>query len=655
MPANRTFRQQTTVVLASALAGLIAGPAFAEDGVLPGDTVFVTASMTPAAAYTIGNAISVLDEEYIERRQNPVVSDLLRSVPSVAVSRSGGPGQLTQIRMRGAEGNHTLVLIDGVEANELNFNGEFDYAGLVAVGVERIEVLRGAQSALYGSDALGGVINIITKSGHPGFRFEGSAEGGSFAQRQVTALLSGGTERVNGAFAAGYFGTNGINLSRFGSEKDGARTFTFSGKGMAQVSDNFRIDAVGRYVTSRNDTDAQDFNWPPAPTEGLVIDTLDQQKNRQFYGRVQGELSLFDDHWVHQASVQYSDTEREYINPSNDLTGNHGQRLKFAYQNTVNFQTPSFLDADHHVTMAFQREEQDFVTRGAVPDALENQERSEPQNSYIGEYRVGFAHQLFLSAGVRHDDNHMFRDATTYRLAAAWQFRETGTRLHASHGTAVTNPGFFELFGFFPAFFLGNPDLKPEQSRSFDAGVEQKLLDGKLKLDLTYFHANLENEIVTVFDFNTFLTTVDNLVGKSQRDGLEVMLSAQLTNDLSIGGSYTYTRSHQADGAPEVRRPRHMGNINANYAFAAGRGNVNLDVSYNGKQLDNEFASSTPESVVTLNDYVLVTLAASYKLTDNLEIYGRVENLVDQNYEEVFSYRSPGLGAFAGLRVKLGD
>jgi vitamin B12 transporter len=247
----------------------------------------------------------------------------------------------------------------------------------------------------------------------------------------------------------------------------------------------------------------------------------------------------------------------------------------------------------------------------------------------------------------------MFKNATTYRLAAAWQFRDIGTRLHASHGTAVTNPGFFELFGYYPDFFIGNPNLKPEESRSFDVGVEQKFFDNKLTLDVTYFHANLENEIVTVFA--GFSTTVDNLVGTSQRDGVEVMLSAQLTDNLSLGGSYTYTKSRQPGGAPEVRRPKHMGNINANYAFAAGRGNVNLDVSYNGKQLDNEFASSTPESVVTLNDYVLVTLAASYKLTDNLEVYGRIENLVDQNYEEVFSYRAPGLGAFGGLRVKFGE
>jgi vitamin B12 transporter len=656
MPTPWINRHRTLIAASTALAGLSLGmPAFAADGVLPGDTVFVTASMTPTDAYTIGNAISVLDEAYIEHRQNPVVSDLLRSVPSIAVSRSGGPGQLTQIRMRGAEGNHTLVLIDGVEANELNFNGEFDYASLLAVGIERIEVLRGAQSALYGSDALGGVINIITKGGQPGFRFEGSAEGGSFAQRQVTALVSGGTERVNGALSAGYFGTDGINLSRFGSEKDGARTFTISGKGMAQLTDNFRLDATARYMTSKNDTDAQDFSWPPTPTNGLVIDTADKQKNHLFYSRVQGELSLFEGHWVHQASVQYADTQRQYINPSDDLTGNHGSRLKFAYQNTTNFETPSFLDAVHHVTVAYEHEEQRFVNRGAVPDALENQKRKEPQDSFMGEYRVGFADQVFLSAGVRHDDNRMFKDATTYRLSAAWRLKDTGTRLHASQGTAVTNPGFFELFGYFPAFFLGNPNLKPEESNSFDVGVEQKLFGDRLTLDVTYFRANLKNEIVTLFDSNTFLTTVDNLVGRSKRDGIEVMLTAQLTDTLSLGGSYTYTNSRQPDGAREVRRPKHMANANLNWAFAEGRGNLNLDVSYNGKQLDNEFIDATPETVVTLRDYVLVTLAASYRLTEQLEIYGRIENLIDQHYEEVFSYRSPGIGAFGGLRVKLGD
>lgn len=655
MPIDRTSQSNLRMIPAIALFAVTAGPAIAADGVLPGDTIVVTGAMTPAPASELGYSLSVLSEQDIVQRQNPVVSDMLRSVPSVSVSRSGGPGQLTQIRMRGAEGNHTLVLIDGVEANELNFNGEFDFASLLAVGVERIEVLRGAQSALYGSDALGGVINIITKGGRPGFQAEGSVEGGSFGQRQVTALVSGGVERFYGAVSAGYFGTDGINLSRMGTEKDGSRVFTVSGKATALLSDSFRLDGTARLVDSHSETDRPDFDFPSTPTNGLIVDSSDEQDNRQFYGRLGGELSLFNGVWTHRAAVLYADTEREYINDSSDLTGNSGSRFKVEYQNTVNFKTPSFLDADHHVTVAFEREEQDFQNYGAVPDALENQKRSDSQNSFIGEYRVGFADQLFLSAGVRHDDNVLFADATTYRLAASWRIPGSGTRLHGSHGTAITNPGFFELFGYFPDFFIGNPGLSPERSSSFDVGVEQKFWDDRITVDVTYFDANLHDEIVTVFDSNTFLTSVENLVGKSRRKGLEVMLSANLTDEFSIGGSYTYTSSRQPAGDREVRRPRHLGNINVNYAFAAGRGNVNLDLSYNGKQLDNEFVDSTPEFMVTLDDYLLVTLAASYRLTEAVEIYGRVENMIDQDYEEVFSYRSPGIGAFAGLRVKLGE
>ncbi|MBI1180470.1 MAG: TonB-dependent receptor [Alphaproteobacteria bacterium] len=646
---------RTCLSLALAAVALGGAPALAADGLLPGDTVFVSGTRTPAMAYTIGSAISVLTLQDIEQRQNPVISDLLRSVPGLAVSRSGGPGQLTQIRMRGAEGNHTLVLIDGVQANELNFNGEFDYASLLAVGIERIEVLRGAQSALYGSDAIGGVINIITRGGQPGFHAEGAAEGGSFGTRQVTTLVSGGSKRVNGALSAGYFGTDGINLSHFGSEKDGSRILTVAGKGKADLTDNLRIDGVFRYMDSHTRTDSEDFSYPPDATQGLVIDTNDKQRNRQFYGRLQAGLSLFDGAWEQRAAVFYADTKRHYINPMEDLTGNSGSRLKFEYQTTVNFETPSFAGAEHHLTAAFEREQQHFRNFGAVPDAAENQRRSESQDSFIGEYRVGFAKQVFLSAGVRYDDNRLFKNATTYRLAAAWRIPGAGTRLHASHGTAITNPGFFELFGYYPAYFLGNPNLKPERSHSYDAGIEQAFWDGGLTVDVTYFNADLRDEIVTLFDSATFLTTVDNLSGKSHRKGLELTLSADLGDGLTLGGSYTYTRARQPDGQPEVRRPNHTGNLNLNYAFAAGRGNLNLDVSYNGKQLDNEFVDATPQTVVTLGDYVLVTLAASYKITDRVEIYGRIENMLDQKYEEVFSYRSPGIGAFGGVRVTLGD
>ncbi|MFN3231523.1 MAG: TonB-dependent receptor plug domain-containing protein [Alphaproteobacteria bacterium] len=639
-------------LLSGILVAMLSAPAAADDGLFPGDTIVTTGARTPTAADTLGTSISLLEGEEIERRQIPVMSDLLRAIPGLAVNRAGAAGQLTQVRIRGAEGNHTLVLIDGIEANELNFNGEFDFSGLLAIGIERVEILRGAQSALYGSDAIGGVINVITKGGEPGFEAAASAEGGSFGTFQATALISGGVERFTGAVSAGYLETDGINLSRFGDEKDGSRIVTVNGKARATLFENVTAQAMLRYADTRADNDGQDFDFPPTPTNGLAIDNMNRQFIEQLYTGFNLDGSFFEGGLEFKTSVGFSRSEREFVNDSNDLTGNEGERLKLTQQFTTNFDA---WGGKHTLTAAYEREEMDFENFGAVPDALENQRRSDNQDSFIGEYRLGVADQVYLSAGIRHDDNALFDNATTYRVAGAWLIPSSGTRLHGSWGTAVTNPGFFELFGFFPDFFLGNPNLQPEKSESFDIGVEQRFFDDRLKLDVTYFNADLTDEIVTVFDFATFLSTVENLDGKSKREGVEVILAAQLSDQLSLSGSYTYTKSRQPDGMREVRRPKHIANFNANYAFGDGRGNLNLDVSYNGKQLDNEFIAATPEARVTLDSYVLVTLAAEYQLTDNIALFGRIENALDQDYEEVFSFRSPGIGAYGGLRVRLGE
>ena len=644
-------------------AALIAGTiltmtittARADDGLFPGDTIVASGARTPAAADTLGTSISLLEGDEIERRQNPILSDLLRSIPGLAVNRGGGAGQLTQVRIRGAEGNHTLVLIDGIEANEINFNGEFDFSGLLAIGIERVEILRGAQSALYGSDAIGGVINVVTKGGEPGFEAAASVEGGSFGAVQASALLSGGVERFTGAVSAGYLETNGINLSRLGDEKDGSRIVSFNGKARAQLFDGLSAQAVFRYTDTHADNDGQDFDFPPTATNGLAIDTMDRQLISQLYTGLSLDGSFLDDVFAVKTAIGYVQSQREFINDNQDLTGNEGERLKFTQQFTVNVATPELANAKHTLTAAYEREELDFENFGVVPDALENQRRSDNQDSFIGEYRVGFGEQVFLSAGIRHDDNALFDNSTSYRVAGAWRIEGPGTRLHASWGTAVTNPGFFELFGFFPDFFLGNPNLRPEKSESFDVGVEQHFFDDKLKVDVTYFQADLTDEIVTVFDFSTFLSTVENLDGKSKRKGVELVLAAQITDAFSISGSYTYTSSRQPDGMREVRRPKHIASLNAAYAFANGRGQVNLDVAYNGKQFDNEFIAVTPESRIMLGSYVLVTLAAEYRLTDNIVLFGRIENALDEDYEEVFSFRSQGIGAYGGLRVSLGE
>lgn len=619
------------------------------------ETMLVTGARTPIAASQLGSASTVLEFEDIERRQNPIVSDLLRGVPGLAVSRSGGVGGLTQIRIRGAEGNHTLVMIDGIQANELNFNGEFDFSFLNAAGIERIEVLRGAQSALYGSDAIGGVINVITTEGQPGLRARVTGEGGSFATRQFGGHVSGGVERFTVATTVNYFEDGGHNVSRSGGEKDGFRNVSVGLKAKARPTDALNLALIARYADSNTESDAAQFNFPALPNDGILMDSDNEEDSNQFYGRAEVGLELFDGAWLHQASADFADTERAFSAGGALTARSGGERLNFAYQTTFAFDTPEVGDADHSLTLAFEREELDFLNEGADPGAFQNQRQSDSQNSFIGEYRVGFADQFFLTAGVRHDDNDRFDDATSYRVTGAWLVEDWGTRLHASHGTGITNPGFFELFGFIPAFFSGNPALQPEESDTFDFGIEQSFLDGGLTIDVTYFHSDLTKEIITTFDFVTFLSGVDNLDGKSKREGVEITLDLQFDEAFSLSGSYSYVSSRQPDGLREVRRPKHTANLNANYVFAGGRGNLNLDVSFNGKQQDLEFVPSTPEFRVTLDDYFLVTLAGSYRITDSVEIFARAENLFDEKYEEIFSYRSRGLGVFAGVRVEFGS
>jgi vitamin B12 transporter len=270
-----------------------------------------------------------------------------------------------------------------------------------------------------------------------------------------------------------------------------------------------------------------------------------------------------------------------------------------------------------------------------------------------------------VSANLRHDDNDTFKDFTTWRTAVSLNVPELKIRPHASVGTGVALPGMFDQFGSFLGSppFHGNPNLKPEQSLGWDAGVEFTLVKDRAFLDVTYFHANLTNEIVG------FGTSLANLNGESERSGIEVALRAQLTPTLRLGASYTYLDATGADlnldptGTvlfPEVRRPRHAGRADLTYVFADGRGSVNLAATYNGRiQDDVFFQGGAPDfpfttSRVTLDDYWLVDLAASYKLQKGVELFGRVENALDAQYQEVFGYNTPGITAFAGVRFTFG-
>ncbi len=627
-----------TLLLASA-AALVATPALAQNTPEEeAEIIVVTGTLQPRPANELGSAISILDAEQLIERQTILVSDALRSVPGLAVNRTGPQGTLTQVRIRGAEGNQTLVIIDGIEAANPVF-GEFNFANLAAADIARLEVVRGPQSALYGSEAIGGVISVITRSGEEGFQADAEAEVGSFNTYRLYAGVGGGTDRVRGRGSINWYGTDGVSASPTDPEEDGFQNITLNFKGEADLSPNFGLTGVARYVESRVQTDAQDFTFG-SPTQGFVIDADQRSESTDFTIGGRADFNGWDDLITGRVYVNWTDADNDGFT-NNVLTSiASGSRLDYG---AVITGAVSNAHSDATLTLAAEHEDVDFENV--------NQSVSDEQTSFVAEATYAFEDRLFLAAAVRRDLNDTFRDATTWRASGAYVFPQWGTRIHASYGTGITDPGFFERFGFNPGTFIGNPNLQPEESESFDIGVEQAFLNGRAVIDVTWFTADLTNEITTVFTPPTFIASPINQTGSSSREGVEVSLDWQLTDALALDAQYTYLNAEEPNGLEEVRRPMHTASFTLNYDFLDDRANVNVGLDYNGEQEDSEFIFATPETRVTLDSYTLVRIAGAYELNDRFEIFARGENILDEDYTEVFGFNSTGAAAYAGLRV----
>ncbi len=633
-------------------AGVICLPvtAVAADKPIIDDEIVVTASRVPQARLSVGSAIDVLTGSDIKTRQEAFLGDLLRDLPGLAVNRTGPAGAFTQVRLRGAESSHTLVIIDGIEAGDPFNAGEFEFAHLMSSSVSRVEVLRGPQSALWGSEAIGGVINVTTGPSETpdGAWANGVLEGGSFDT--VRGSVDGGTAGAWGSIrgSIGYSDIGGISASPTGPEKDGYDNLTASVFASFNASENLTLSLSGRHVSATAAEDEQDFTFG-SPTQGFVIDSDGVRDSDRWYGRAAADLSLLGGRWTHRLSAGLTDTENESFSGGAFSFGSEGQKWDVEYQSDYTFQTRG--SAQHAISALVEYEDLSYENRGAG-GGPENQSQTGEQLSAALEYRLALAAQVFLSGALRHDDNDRFKNETTYRLTAAWVVPDSGFKLRSSYGTGVAQPSFFELFGFNPNFFVGNPDLQPESSEGWDAGVDYTFADDLGLASLTYFESNLKDEIFT--DFGVFPFTVDNRAGTSTREGVEFSLRVDPTKALSLAASYTYTDAKDDAGARELRRPKHSGSANVTYRFYDERAVFDLGLNYNGKMQDSEFIFATPETSVTLDDYVLATLATSFDLNDSVQLIGRIENLFDEQYQDVFGFQSPGIGAYAGVRIRLG-
>ncbi|MDX2222496.1 MAG: TonB-dependent receptor [Rhodospirillaceae bacterium] len=615
------------------------------------EQIVVSATRMPQALKRLGSAVDVLTPEDIAARPRFLAADLLRQIPGVAVSQTGPLGTLTQVRMRGAEGNHTLVLIDGLEAGDPFNNSEYDFSTLAAADVARVEVLRGPQSALYGSEAIGGVINITTAGTDDASSISARAEGGAHDtwSGSVRAAVAG--EQARGHVAVTGLTSAGISQARIGRERDGHRNVAISGGGRLTMSDNAEATVTARYVSNRTELDTQDFTFGSA-TQGLAVDSNDVRTGRTFAARAQLSAKAWEDRWTNALSGAVTHARGRNLLGTQFSSGSSGRKIDVEYLSAVDIGEAGGVA--HALTGLVEYEDETFKNWSAFPGP-QNQTRDTESWSAAAEYRVTVRDQISLTGALRHDGHELFRNATTYRVTSAWQAPGTGLKLRASLGTGVAKPSFFEMFGFNPATFIGNPALQPEKSTGWDVGADLAL-DGRgagnAVLSVSYFKADLEDEIFT--DFSRLPFTPRNRPGESRRQGVELSARWAPMTTLSLSAAYTYTDAVEDTGRREVRRPKHVGGVTAVGTLLDGRARVGLSLDYNGKQDDAEFIFATPTDRVSLDAYVLGTLSAAYQLTSGVELIGRVENLFDESYEQVFSYNNPGLGAYLGVRLAFG-
>ena len=606
------------------------------------EEIVVTATRIETPSEEVASSVTVITREEIENKQKTTVLEILRGVPALDVVQTGGPGGYTSIFIRGAKSEHTLVLVDGLEMNDpISPGRSYNFADLTTDNIERIEIVRGPQSPLYGSDAIGGVINIITRKGKGKPKFFISGEGGSFNTFHERAGVSGSSRWLNYSINVSRLDTDGIsaaNRKDGNREEDGYENTSIAARFGLTPTENSAVDFILRYIDA--ETDLDNFGGVGGDDPNYVFDSS------QIFFRTQAMLSLFDDLWEQKLGFSLADHDADARNnkdpdhPDDLLRSSYDSRLvKFDWQHDLYLLDTNTLIVGLEIEE--EKGESDYYSESAWgPFTSRFDRKTARTSSYYLQDQIGLWDRLFTTVGVRLDDHSRFGTEVTYRIASAYLFKETGTKIRTSYGTGFKAPSLFQLYSQY-----GDRNLDPESSEGWDVGLEQDLWEKKLSLGATYFR----NDFDDMIDFDNATSMFKN-ISEAESAGVELFASARPTDDLSIRASYTYSDTEdETTGKNLVRRPRNKFGIDVTYRFLE-RGNVNLGVVYVGDRDDNDY-STWPATRVELDNYTLVDLAASYDITDNFRVFARMENILDEEYEQVKGYGTRGFSTFGGMKL----
>ena len=629
-------------ILVALSAGLAASPSLATADEDTLDQIIVTGSRAPISAGDVGSAVTIITRQDIDRRQVRYVSELLRAVPGFSVSHTGVVGSQTQVRVRGSEANQVLVLIDGVRANDPATGDEFRWEYLATANIERIEIVRGPQSALWGSDAIGGVVHIITKSGRDAPGVGGYLEAGS--ENTLNAAMNGGFGGDAWSVVVGVeqLATDGSNISRTGGENDDSDITTGSVNARFKPSDRLAVQLGLRTVNAYSQFDAVDFVATGLPTDSDVATDTTQR-----LAQLGVTLGASDNRVRHHLNARYFDSDNRDLTDGVEAASSGSDRLNIGYQADIRI-------GRNLLAIALEHEKTNFEQRGEIVWGDPNQDQEMDVMSVVTDFQGRATDNVTYLLSARFDDNSDFNDIVTGRASIAWNVSDA-TTLRANIGTGQKTPTFIERFGYFPGQFIGNPALKPEQSLSYDIGIDQRISTSAV-IQIAVFEQEIEDEIDGfIFDPDTLLYTADNLSTTSKRSGVELGARWTVSEQLDLSMNYTYTDATE-NGAIELRRPRHAGSVQANYSFMSARGHITLAADYGGTRHDMFFPPwPNPSELVTLANYWLLDLTAQFQLTDSVRLFTRASNLLDTDYEQVYGYRTPGRAAYAGVQVNFGQ
>jgi vitamin B12 transporter len=619
--------------------------------------IVVTAALVPVAVNNAPASITVFDQQQIEAFSFPFVSDIARLAAGVSVSNSGGLGSQSQIRIRGAEANHTLAVIDGIPFNDTASDDQPRFETFSANGLGRVELIRGPHSAIYGSEALGGVLSINSPDPLGTLRASALAEYGSDNFGRGSATIVSGGDKVGISATGSFSRSDGIDVLGGGiGDKDGFKNYSGSVKLVARPGSDGEVGIVGHYINHK-----AEFDGTPAPFFTRA-DTAEHSTAETYAVRSWAKLGLADDaSWSGLVEALYLDsTNRNYDTPihTNDTLGN---RTRFAGQLTHRF---TLGGAAQTLVGRIEREDESYKTRDLQFGGFGNVDYTRGRTTFVGEWLGEWGDLISTDIALRHDAFNRFKDTTTLRAHAIVHVTPQ-LGILGGYSEGLSQPGFAELFGFArDSGFVGNPALTPEKSRGFEAGL--RWTGDTASLELVSFTNTLRDEIVFESLPSTptvmFPYTYVNADGKSRRKGIELSGEIRPVEHLRISANYTYldAKEQKLAGGPrirEIRRAKHSANLYADYT--AGPLTLGGSLSYVGKRPDTDFdvfdLNTFDYLRVNLKSYVLAGARVAYAITPNIEGFARIENAFDEKYQDAVGYATPGRTVYAGFRVRLGD